>query len=301
MVKHRLVTSQAELATAVVRGRVLEKPRLWDRRGASSPVHRLASPRRAPAGLYTTARFVALLSTLCVPPLPSFVRVSVSTMAFVGAASLGATSLLPTPSVAAALTRGRPATVPYAPECRPAPFIMQQAPPSTAGGADLVSSTSTGTEALPLTLANVETVLDELRPYLMADGGNVSVAEIDGATVRLALEGACGSCPSSMMTMKMGIERRLLEAIPEIEEVCQVEPEGPALTPEGVEGVLNEVRPFLNVAGGGIALVKMTPESALPVVRLKMEGSGAAINSVKIEITQRLKRNFPKISQVVFE
>lgn len=222
-------------------------------------------------------------------------------MAFVGAASLGATSLLPTPSVAAALTRGRPAAVFHAPDRRPTPFTMQQAPPSTAGGADLVSSTTSGTEALPLTLANVETVLDELRPYLMADGGNVSVAEIDGATVRLALEGACGSCPSSMMTMKMGIERRLLEAIPEIEEVCQVEPAGPPLTPEGVEGVLNEVRPFLNVAGGGIALVKMTPESALPVVRLKMEGSGAAINSVKIEITQRLKRNFPKISQVVFE
>jgi len=178
---------------------------------------------------------------------------------------------------------------------------MQQAPPSTAGGAELVSTSSAPSSVLPLTLANVETVLDELRPYLMADGGNVSVAEIDGATVRLALEGACGSCPSSMMTMKMGIERRLLEAIPEIEEVCQVEPAGPPLTPEGVEGVLNEVRPFLNVAGGGIELVKMTPDSALPVVRLKMQGTGAAINSVKIEITQRLKRNFPKISQVVFE
>lgn len=223
------------------------------------------------------------------------------TMAFVGGTALGAPGLLPARPTGACLTRGRPAAGSHTPGRRFAPLTMQQAPPSTAGGAELVSSTPSGSEALPLTLANVETVLDELRPYLMADGGNVSVAEIDGATVRLALEGACGSCPSSMMTMKMGIERRLLEAIPEIEEVCQVEPAGPPLTPEGVEGVLNEVRPFLNVAGGGIALVTMTPESALPVVRLKMEGSGAAINSVKIEITQRLKRNFPKISQVVFE
>jgi Fe-S cluster biogenesis protein NfuA len=62
-------------------------------------------------------------------------------------------------------------------------------------------------EVLELTLENVEMVLDEMRPYLISDGGNVSVADIDGATVRLQLEGACGSCPSSTMTMKMGLVR----------------------------------------------------------------------------------------------
>ncbi|MGB7060189.1 MAG: NifU family protein, partial [Geitlerinemataceae cyanobacterium] len=74
-------------------------------------------------------------------------------------------------------------------------------------------------ETLALTRENVETVLDELRPYLMADGGNVEIAEIDGPIVRLRLQGACGSCPSSTMTLKMGIERRLREYIPEIAEV----------------------------------------------------------------------------------
>ncbi|MDY6939097.1 MAG: NifU family protein [Cyanobacteriota bacterium] len=77
------------------------------------------------------------------------------------------------------------------------------------------------TEALALTPQNVETVLDELRPYLMADGGNVELVEIDGPIVRLRLQGACGSCPSSTMTLKMGIERRLREYIPEISEVEQ--------------------------------------------------------------------------------
>ena len=77
------------------------------------------------------------------------------------------------------------------------------------------------TEALALTPDNVETVLDELRPYLMADGGNVELVEIDGPIVRLRLQGACGSCPSSTMTLKMGIERRLREYIPEIAEVEQ--------------------------------------------------------------------------------
>lgn len=73
-----------------------------------------------------------------------------------------------------------------------------------------------------LTIENVERVLDELRPYLMADGGNVEIVEIDGPTVKVRLQGACGSCPSSTMTLKMGIERKLREAIPEVNEVVQV-------------------------------------------------------------------------------
>lgn len=50
--------------------------------------------------------------------------------------------------------------------------------------------------------------------------GNVVVSDIDGPVVKLELQGACGSCPSSTMTMKMGLERRLKEKIPEISEVC---------------------------------------------------------------------------------
>ncbi|WP_216903411.1 NifU family protein [Synechococcus sp. CCY 9618] len=73
-----------------------------------------------------------------------------------------------------------------------------------------------------LTIENVERVLDELRPYLMADGGNVEIVEIDGPVVKVRLQGACGSCPSSTMTLKMGIERKLRESIPEVSEVVQV-------------------------------------------------------------------------------
>ena len=72
-----------------------------------------------------------------------------------------------------------------------------------------------------LTRDNVEDVLNELRPYLMADGGNVELVDIDGPIVKLRLQGACGSRPSSAMTLKMGIERRLREVIPEILEVEQ--------------------------------------------------------------------------------
>ncbi|MDB9310460.1 NifU family protein [Aphanizomenon sp. CS-733/32] len=75
---------------------------------------------------------------------------------------------------------------------------------------------------MELTIENVESVLDEMRPYLMTDGGNVKLVELDGPIVKVSLQGACGSCPSSTMTLKMGIERRLIEKIPEIAEVVQV-------------------------------------------------------------------------------
>lgn len=77
-------------------------------------------------------------------------------------------------------------------------------------------------QTMELTSENVEKVLDELRPYLMSDGGNVELVDIDGPVVKLRLQGACGSCPSSTMTLRMGIERRLREFIPEIAEVEQI-------------------------------------------------------------------------------
>ena len=78
------------------------------------------------------------------------------------------------------------------------------------------------TETKALTLEIVEIALDELRPLLMADGGNVEVVEIDGPIVKVRLQGACGSCPSSTMTLKMGIERKMRESTPEVSEVVQV-------------------------------------------------------------------------------
>ena len=144
-----------------------------------------------------------------------------------------------------------------------------------------------------LTLENVEMILDEMRPYLISDGGNVAVSEIDGPVVRLELQGACGSCPSSTVTMKMGLERRLKEAIPEIDEVIQSMPESPELTEEEVDGVLDTIRPFLSVAGGTISVAKLSGvKSVQPQLVLKMEGSSSSIQSVKLEIMQRIQRHF---------
>jgi Fe-S cluster biogenesis protein NfuA len=66
-------------------------------------------------------------------------------------------------------------------------------------------------------LDKVEAALDTIRPYLLTDGGNVSVEEItQDNIVRLKLLGACGSCPMSIMTLKAGIEEAIKKAVPEI-------------------------------------------------------------------------------------
>jgi Fe-S cluster biogenesis protein NfuA len=146
---------------------------------------------------------------------------------------------------------------------------------------------------LDLTWDNVDMVLEEMRPYLIQDGGNVSIADIDGPIIRLQLEGACGTCPSSTQTMKMGLERKLRERIPEIQEVIQAMPEGPELTDDEVEVILDGVRPFLKVAGGDIHIDTIAGVGSVqPVITLKMEGTSASLNSVKLEIAQRLQRHF---------
>ncbi|WP_139490755.1 NifU family protein [Brevibacillus dissolubilis] len=71
-------------------------------------------------------------------------------------------------------------------------------------------------------LAQVEDVLDKLRPYLQRDGGDVQLVDVEDGIVKLRLMGACGSCPSSTITLKAGIERALLEEVPGVVEVQQV-------------------------------------------------------------------------------
>lgn len=62
--------------------------------------------------------------------------------------------------------------------------------------------------------------MDTIRPYLEADGGNVSVAEITPENiVKLRLLGSCGSCPMSIMTLKAGIEQAIKRAVPEVSSV----------------------------------------------------------------------------------
>ena len=65
----------------------------------------------------------------------------------------------------------------------------------------------------------VEKALDEIRPGLQADGGDVELVDIEDGVVKVRLKGACAGCPMSQMTLAFGIERVLKEKIPEVKKV----------------------------------------------------------------------------------
>lgn len=68
----------------------------------------------------------------------------------------------------------------------------------------------------------VEAVLNDIRPALQSDGGDVELVEVDQGVVKVRLKGACGGCPMASMTLKNGIEKVLKESIPEVKEVLAV-------------------------------------------------------------------------------
>ena len=68
----------------------------------------------------------------------------------------------------------------------------------------------------------VEAVLNQIRPNLVADGGDAELVDASDGVVRLRLTGACGGCPMASMTLKHGVERVLKEQVPEVKEVVAV-------------------------------------------------------------------------------
>jgi Fe-S cluster biogenesis protein NfuA len=69
----------------------------------------------------------------------------------------------------------------------------------------------------------VNDALDKVRPSLQADGGDVELVEVTPeGVVKVRLTGACGGCPMSQMTLKMGIERLLKQQVPQVKEVVAV-------------------------------------------------------------------------------
>jgi Fe-S cluster biogenesis protein NfuA len=65
----------------------------------------------------------------------------------------------------------------------------------------------------------IEQALNKIRPALRADGGDVEFVGVEDGVVKVRLTGACGGCPMSQMTLKMGIERHLRKEVPEVKSV----------------------------------------------------------------------------------
>lgn len=68
----------------------------------------------------------------------------------------------------------------------------------------------------------VQKVIDEIRPILQSDGGDIELVGVQDGVVSVRLRGACAGCPGAQMTLKMGVERRLKAAVPEVKEVIAI-------------------------------------------------------------------------------
>eukprot|EP00850_Spirogloea_muscicola_P009800 SM000056S17918 [mRNA] locus=s56:74246:78346:+ [translate_table: standard] len=124
-------------------------------------------------------------------------------------------------------------------------------------GGPLMGSQESAAE-LELTVANVDMVLNDVRPYLIADGGNVEVVGVEDGIVALRLQGACGTCPSSTSTMKMGIERALQAKFQSsLREVVQVDKIDLGATVESLDAFLEGLRPAITNYGGSVEVVSV--------------------------------------------
>ena len=159
-----------------------------------------------------------------------------------------------------------------------------------------------GDKPLEFNMENVDRVLDEIRPYLISDGGNCRIDRIDEEkqNVYLVLEGACGSCASSTVTMQMGIQRVLNENFPNFGEVIQVEDpdlvdaKPTELTLEAVQSELNRIKPAILAMGGSVEIVSVDTE--LGVVRLNFRGSNKVKQGLELAI-----RDVEYVKHVEFE
>ena len=70
---------------------------------------------------------------------------------------------------------------------------------------------------------NIENALDEIRPFLKNDGGDISLVGIEDTTVKVKFEGACSTCTVNQMTLKSGVEMIIKKHVPEIQKVISVE------------------------------------------------------------------------------
>ncbi|XP_058738395.1 nifU-like protein 1, chloroplastic [Vicia villosa] len=146
-----------------------------------------------------------------------------------------------------------------------------------------------------LTASNVDLVLEDVRPYLISDGGNVDVVSVENGVVSLKLQGACESCPSSTTTMKMGIERVLKEKFGDsIKDIVQVfdEDQSKETTVEAVNNHLEILRPAIKNYGGSVEV-------------LSVEGGDCVVEYVGPEsigsgVKAAIKEKFPDILNVTF-
>jgi Fe-S cluster biogenesis protein NfuA len=168
---------------------------------------------------------------------------------------------------------------------------------------------------LELSVASVDACLDEVRPYLIADGGDVEVVSASNGRVELKLRGACSSCASSDATMRMGLERAIKARFGPDVEVAQVSAggeeggnssSGPArATAEAVDGHLNILRNAVASLGGKVRVAEVaTIEGGDNAGRQRAtvwyKGPRSIGNGIKAAVLERFPGDVVEVDMVDF-
>lgn len=165
------------------------------------------------------------------------------------------------------------------------PFVQAQVHRSIGGEGE--------TRGVEMTMKTVDEALEEVRPYLMADGGNVEVVEVKNGRVLLQLQGACGSCAASSSTMKMGIERCLIAAFgDQLKEVIEIGggAEKIPLSVESVDAHIDGLRGAIAAYGGFVKVTSVDP----PHARIEYVGP----KPLAYGLVMALKDKFPELGDV---
>lgn len=187
--------------------------------------------------------------------------------------------------------------------------------PPPAGGVPLISPFAVGAGAamvstdgevaidekqLDLTVDNVDMVLEEVRPYLMADGGNIAVVEVNADTgvVRLSLQGACGSCDSAAVTMREGVEKALRKRFGEqLKEVSAVSALDPGYSPiasvAACERALEPIRGVLRGLGADVEVIEVDEDEVVV--------SYSGPSNLRLGVETQLLERVPGLEVVTFE
>eukprot|EP00475_Leptophrys_vorax_P019768 TRINITY_DN27098_c1_g1_i1.p3 TRINITY_DN27098_c1_g1~~TRINITY_DN27098_c1_g1_i1.p3 ORF type:complete len:267 (-),score=31.55 TRINITY_DN27098_c1_g1_i1:57-782(-) len=165
--------------------------------------------------------------------------------------------------------------------------------PGGAGGGAAAGAAAAAVEEAEMSVEAVDAALEVVRPYLIADGGNVQVVAVEDGVVSVRLEGACGTCPSSTATMKMGIEAELQRQFPsQLRQGLQVDVIDTSVTVAAVDSHLDMLRPAISGFGGRVAVQAVDEASG----RCTVQYEGPP--TVAMGIQAAIKDKFPTLSTV---
>ena len=141
------------------------------------------------------------------------------------------------------------------------------------------------------TKQNVHKTLDEIRPYLKSDGGNVKVHSVKNKTVKLILQGNCSTCPSSSVTMTRSIVTLLEKNYPDMEKVIEVKEDGShkmSTTEDNIKKVVDELN---NTVGNSLSLIEYNNN----IIKIGMKIGPSSPISLRVSITQKIKTSFTDV------